>query len=126
MNNKPNTDLESQNQEEEHNEHRAPITREDSGDTERPPPSNQQTATIEKEPRTNTNDNDEKEQEEEDDDSDPSEPVKPLDWSKLEQQYHDSMKQCSQDEAALMQEWSELMNVRALLPSTPTHLPLQY
>lgn len=125
MNNKPNTDLESQNEEEEHNEQRAPITREDSGDTERPPPSNQQTATVEKEPRTNTNDNDEQEQEEEDD-SDPSEPVKPLDWSKLEQQYHASMKQCSQDEAALMQEWSELMNVRALLPSTPTHLPLQY
>ena len=110
MNNKSKTNPEIQNQNENENQRPAQLTRDDSGDTERAPPSNQQQSQNDlKEENIN---GDEKEQEEEEDYSDPSEPVRQFDWTNLEQQYLESMAKCDQHEAELMQEWADLMNVR--------------
>lgn len=46
-----------------------------------------------------------------DDEADPAAQIADFDWEHLHQRYHDAIKTCSDEEAELMQEWSNLMEV---------------
>lgn len=46
-----------------------------------------------------------------DEDADPADPIVGFDWQDLHEKYHAAIKQCSQEEAELMNEWSSLMEV---------------
>lgn len=111
MENKPNETSDSRTQEGSDNDRpTAALVREGSGDTERAPPSNQQTPIVEK---SNPNEQVVKEEEEESYDeeqdlADPNEPLKPFNWNDLEAEYHAAMKKCDDEESALMEEWVEL------------------
>ena len=53
----------------------------------------------------------ETEQESSDEEADPSAHIANFDWDDLHQRYHDAIKDCSAEEARLMQEWESLMKV---------------
>ena len=80
--------------------------RESSDETGKPPPSAQQVQS-----NANTNIDTETEDGEEDSDSDPSERIANFDWDGLHERYHDAINKSKDDEAELLQEWSNLMNV---------------
>lgn len=107
MDNKSSTAYEAHNLEGNVPERLDTITSESSGDTERPLPSNQQTIAI---GRKNPNDQNIVEEDDDEDEYDPAQRLKPLDWTRLEENYHDAMNKCDQDEAALTDEWAALMN----------------
>lgn len=46
-----------------------------------------------------------------DEEADPSAQIANFDWDDLHQRYHDAIKDCSAEEARLMQEWESLMKV---------------
>jgi hypothetical protein len=80
--------------------------RTDSGDTERPPSGQQNHESIDDDMQENTA------EEQDGDDSDPADMIEEFDWNDLIQRYHAAMNKCTDEEAHLMQEWSNLMDVR--------------
>ncbi|KAF2636620.1 hypothetical protein P280DRAFT_472848 [Massarina eburnea CBS 473.64] len=83
--------------------------RADSGETERP-------ASAQLIHGTDTNEEVEEEEEEEDDEEEEEEdwnaadPVAEFDWEGLHRRYHEVINNASEEEAALMEEWNQLMN----------------
>ena len=77
-----------------------------SDETERPPSAQQ----------AQHNDHDsadaESESEDEDEESEPADRIDDFDWEDLHHRYHEAMKNCHGEEAALMEEWENLMDVR--------------
>lgn len=99
---------------------RPPIIRADSGETERPPSAQRANAdapdpaNVDEEAQLDDDDGD-------DDDADPAEKIPTFDWANLEERYHDAINQCSDEEAELMLEWKQLMDVPLpLLPQSAT------
>lgn len=95
------------------------LKRTDSGETERPPSGQRPPATdpendadaIENMSTEDEEDLGAAQQESEDEASDPSEQIDPFDWEGLQAQYHDAIAQVQGEEAGLMEEWGQLMEV---------------
>lgn len=56
------------------------------------------------------------EEESDEDDSDPAHRIGDFDWEDLHHRYHEAMKVCHGEEAALMEEWESLMTVICAAP----------
>lgn len=82
---------------------RLPAIRADSGETERPASAQRIKADTE---QATT-----EEEDEEDEDADPADKIDDFNWDDLQERYHQAIDTVSQEEAALMQEWSQLMEV---------------
>jgi hypothetical protein len=85
-----------------------PITRPDSAATERPPSVQRINADVNA-PQSGPGD-----REEEDEEADPAEQAEAFDWDDLQLRYHNEITKTSNEEAKLMQEWGELMDVCCL------------
>lgn len=81
------------------------VPRPSSTDTERPPSAQRV--------NQDAHDNPPSEHEEvlEDEESDPAVKIADFDWEELALRYHGDIRKCEGNEAELMQEWEELMNV---------------
>ncbi|EDU50548.1 hypothetical protein PtrSN002B_008676 [Pyrenophora tritici-repentis] len=80
------------------------LKRINSNETERPP-SAQQTQDDADDPADSKSEADSEEEE-----SDPADRIADFDWEDLHVRYHEAMKGCHEEEAALMHEWEALMN----------------
>lgn len=87
---------------------RAPIIRADSGETERPP------SVQRVNPDANKSPNCTDDEEELDEEPDPGNKIVDFDWEDLHERYHRAINTASAEEAELMSEWSELMEVCCL------------
>jgi hypothetical protein len=77
----------------------------DSDETERP------TSAQQTQHDADDHTSEDSEGESEDDDSDPAHRIDGFDWEDLHRRYHEAMKACHGEEAALMEEWESLMTV---------------
>lgn len=100
MDNDPEPEVEPRRQ-----DARPPHRRVGSDDTERPH-SAQQTQHD-----TDSHISETSEEESDEEDSDPAHRIDDFDWEDLHHRYHEAMKGCHDEEAALMEEWEGLMTV---------------
>jgi len=89
-------------------EKRPPITQADSGETERPASAQRVNADVAEQLTTD------EEEEPEEEEADPADEIDDFDWDELHQRYHLAIDTASQEEAELMQEWTQLMEVCCL------------
>ncbi|USP77252.1 hypothetical protein yc1106_04526 [Curvularia clavata] len=103
--NTENMDNGSENESEPHQTQDAQpvLKRVNSDETERPP-SAQQTQHASDGQASETSD-----EEFDSEDSDPAHRIEDFDWEDLHHRYHEAMKVCHGEEAALMEEWEDLM-----------------
>jgi hypothetical protein len=91
---------------------RPPVIRDDSGETERP---------TSAQPRGNAATSEQltaDEKQEPGEEVDPADKIEDFDWEELHERYHQAIDTASQEEAALMQEWKQLMDVGRLWAHT--------
>lgn len=103
MDNSPESSVEPPRQDAQNS--RPPHRRVGSDETERPH-SAQQTQHD-----TDNHISETSEEESDQDDSDPAHRIDDFDWEDLHHRYHEAMKVCHGEEAALMEEWESLMTV---------------